>query len=153
MPDHTSPSRRTARAAAASVVAVSLTCLILAGGCQSTSSCCRSAAEHSPTATARINHLVFFDLHDGTDEAAFIKDCRVLLTEIPGVTGFFCGRHFETGRDIVVSDYDVALYVGLDSAEAYSGYLSHPNHLALLERWGASLASYSVYDVEDTAAE
>jgi hypothetical protein len=102
---------------------------------------------------ARINHVVFFDLKDPADADRLIEDCRRLLGGIPGVTGLFCGRHFESGRESVLSDYDVGLYVGLDSPDAYAAYLTHPDHLSLVEAWGPRFESYRVYDIEDRRAE
>ena len=106
-------------------------------------------AAASITPARHISHVVFFDLLDGTDEEAFIRECRSLLGPIPGVTSLSVGRHLETGRDIVMRDYDVGVAIGLESADAYSSYLTHPKHLALIERWGPNIASYRVYDIEE----
>lgn len=125
--------------------------VLTVAGCRSANDSARATA--APLIPAgRVNHVVLFDLRSGTDERAFIEDCRSLLAPIPGVTSLFCGTHFETGRDRVVSNYDVAVYVGLDSPESYRGYLVHPNHLALVDRWKSAFESYSVYDIEDTSS-
>ncbi|MFG0259120.1 MAG: Dabb family protein, partial [Phycisphaerales bacterium JB041] len=71
-----------------------------------------------------------------------------LLGPIPGVTSLTCGRHLETGRSIVLSDYDVGVSVGLASEAAYQDYLAHPKHLELLDRWGSTIASYRIFDIQ-----
>lgn len=124
----------------------------LAAGCHSDRT---TRADDRPTTLAppaRINHVVLFDLREGTDEDTFLADCRDRLSRIPGVTSVFCGRHFDTGRDKVVDTYDIGLYVGLESADAYAAYLTHPDHLGLVNRWKSSFNSYWVYDIEDTLA-
>lgn len=122
-------------------------------GCGATCPTRAEATAAGPlTPAGHITHVVLFDLVEGTDADSFIQDCRDLLAPIPGVTSLSCGRHFDTGRDIVLGDYDVGVSVGLASASAYQDYLTHPNHLALLERWGPTIASYRIYDIQDTPA-
>lgn len=111
-----------------------------------------SSAAGPLTPAGHVSHVVLFNLMEGADADAFIRDCRALLSPIPGVTSLSCGRHLDTGRDIVRGDYDVGVSVGLASADAYQDYLTHPGHLALLERWGPTISSYVIYDIQDTPA-
>lgn len=127
---------------------------LAASGCAFGSGSGHAGHAHAGAAAtpARINHLVFFSLKDPADAPGLIDDCRERLATIPGVTSLFCGEHFEAGRDNVLADYDVGLYVGLASPEAYSAYLTHPNHLALVAEWGPRFESYRVCDIEDRTA-
>ena len=111
-----------------------------------------SSAAGPLTPAGHITHVVLFELVEDMDADLLIRDCRELLAPIPGVTSLSCGRHFDTGRDIVLGDYDVGVSVGLASAAAYQDYLTHPNHLALLDRWGSTISSYRIYDIQDTPA-
>lgn len=123
-------------------------------GCSATSSTQNASAAAGPISPpGHISHVVLFTLVEGTDEGAFIDDCRDLLGPIPGVTTLSCGRHLDTGREDVQGDYDVGVSVGLASAAAYRDYLTHPKHLELLDRWGPTIDSYRIYDIQDTPAE
>ncbi|MEM7227490.1 MAG: Dabb family protein [Planctomycetota bacterium] len=98
---------------------------------------------------ARINHPVFVKLIDAADRDAFIRDCDRLLPSIPGVVSYYCGVHFDAGRDSVIKDYDVGLYVGFETAEAYAMYVDHPQHVELVTSWRSRLEWLKVYDVID----
>jgi hypothetical protein len=124
----------------------------LLAGCASDGPARSGDAAAALRPAAHINHVVFLDLRDPDDAQELIDDSRRWLGAIPGVRSIFVGRHFDVGRDAVRSDYDVGLYIGLQSPEAYEVYLDHPNHRALLEKWGDRLARYWVYDVEDAEA-
>ena len=109
-----------------------------------------SRAESAPAPrTALINHVVFFKLNDPAKANALVTDCDKLLAGIPSVTSYFCGTHLETGRESVDDNYDVGLYVGFDSKEGYSAYLTHPDHLALVEKWLPDFEWIQVRDVSD----
>lgn len=99
--------------------------------------------------TALINHVVFFDLKDPADAPALIRDCDRRLATIPGVSSYFCGRHVDTGRATVDSDYDVGFYVGFESREDYAAYVEHPAHVALVNEWRPRFESIVVRDVLD----
>ena len=111
----------------------------------------RSAQTTATTAPrpAPINHVVFFKLTDASKADALVADCDRLLSGIPTVTSYFCGKHLDTGRDSVDDAYDVGLYVGFGSKEGYSTYLTHPDHLALVAKWGPDFAEVQVRDVYD----
>ena len=103
-----------------------------------------------PTRPGLINHVVFFQLNDPADATELIADCDRELATIPGVTGYYCGTHLDTGRgDRVDGDYDVGFFVSFDSEEAYSRYVAHPQHVWLVEKWGPEFESLRIYDVLD----
>lgn len=99
-------------------------------------------------APGRINHVVFFELEDPADADTLIAE-SLKLGEIPGVTACYAGRRLDTGRDTVRQDYDVGFFVAFDSEEAYASYVAHPDHVALVEKWGPRLRALRVYDVLD----
>ena len=110
------------------------------------------AAPSPPRRPAPILHLVWFQLHDPADAEGLLADCEDLLEPIPSVVCYAAGRHLDIGRDNVDADYDLALLVGFDDVDGYQAYLTHPDHLLLIERWGERIESYRVQDVLDQPA-
>ena len=99
---------------------------------------------------APILHLVFFKLNNAGLTHDLIADCDRYLAGIPSVTVYHRGVHLDTGRgDRVDGDYDVCLTIGFDSEEGYAAYVDHPDHVALVEKWGASLTWVRVHDAYD----
>ena len=98
---------------------------------------------------ARINHVVFMTLKDPAQADALVKACDAELAPIPGVTSYFAGTHLDTGRATVDADYDVGLYLGFNTEEAYSGYVEHPAHVAFVEAWKPKLELLLVRDILD----
>ena len=98
---------------------------------------------------ALISHVVFFKLQDPSGAPALIDACDDMLSGIPGVVSYAAGRHIDTGRPTVDGDYDVGLYIGFDSEDAYAGYVDHPQHVALVNEWKPRLAWLRVYDIHD----
>ncbi len=78
-----------------------------------------------------------------------IRDCDEWIATIPGIVSYYCGTPFDSGRDGVDDAYDVGLYVGFASPEAYASYVEHPNHVRLVEKWRPRLRSLLVRDVID----
>jgi len=103
----------------------------------------------APPRPARIGHVVFFDLVDPADRGALIADCDAKLAKIPGVVSYAAGRHLDVGRETVIDDYDVGLYIGFETEADYARYVSHPLHVELVEAWRPRLASLRVYDILD----
>ncbi|MEE8130648.1 MAG: Dabb family protein [Vicinamibacterales bacterium] len=128
------PTRRSA-------VPCLLLVVILMYGCAATSA--------NPPRPARINHVVFFKLKNPEDAVKLIHDCDTKLATIPGVIAYFAGPHLETGRASVDADYDVGFYVGFMREDAYRGYVEHPAHIAVVEKWKPRLESLLVRDVLD----
>ncbi len=110
----------------------------LVGGCAS-----------GPVRPARISHVVFLKLVDPAETDALIADCDRLLPRIPGVVSYCAGKHVETGRSTVDSDYDVGLYVGFRTESDYAVYVDHPLHIELVTTWRPRLEWLRVYDVLD----
>ena len=102
-----------------------------------------------PFRPAVINHLVFFSLLDPEERYELIEDCDSGLSAIGGIVSYWCGEHGEFGRSKVDGDYDVGLYVGFDSNDAYNQYLNHPNHLSLVEKWKNRWGWIRIHDVVD----
>ncbi len=121
------------RASAGALFSLALAAVVLAG----------CAAKSSPTA---IHHLLFIELKDHGESTSLKDDCDKLLKPIPGVIGYSCGRHVDTGRAAVDSNYDLALEVVFADRSAYQAYLVHANHTALVERWKSRFASMRRFD-------
>lgn len=127
---------------------------VAAGGCAggggATDDPPRRAANppHLAPAPGLINHVVFFELQDPADAEALIEESLKLGT-IPGVAACYAGRHIDTGRSTVLTDYDVGFFVAFDSEAAYAAYVSHPDHVALVEKWRPKLRALRVYDILD----
>ena len=98
---------------------------------------------------AVISHVVFVELRDRADIPELIADCDATLAHIPGVVRYAAGPPIDTGRDTVLEDYHVGLYIGFDSEEAYAGYVTHPDHTDFVARWQPRLTALRVYDFQD----
>ncbi|RMH12182.1 MAG: Dabb family protein [Planctomycetota bacterium] len=120
-------------------LALILLCAVAGGGCQAT----------RPARPSLISHVVFFELADPRDSTELISDCDALLTDIDSVETYACGRHIDTGRATVLTDYDVGLIVGFASKDAYAAYVEHPLHVRLVEKWKPRLEALRVYDIYD----
>ncbi len=109
-----------------------LAILTFAGGCERTDS--RRCAAMRPAA---INHVVFIERHEPDDVDALICDCDcdcdAMLATIPSVHVYSCGRHLDTGRDTIRSDYDACL--GFQSESDLNAYVAHPQHIELVNKW------------------
>jgi len=99
--------------------------------------------------TARINHVVFFELNDPDDAGELIRDCNSMLATSPGIVSSYAGTHLDTVREGVQSDYHVGFYVGFMSEADYQTYLDHPAHLEIVKKWRPRLRRLQVYDVVD----
>jgi hypothetical protein len=128
----------------ARLIAGFVTLTMVSAGCAAD----RSARE-APARPGLINHVVFFKLKNAAQAAELVRDCDEDLAAIPGITSYFCGRHIDTGRPTVDQAYDVGFFVAFDSEEAYSGYVQHPAHVALVEKWRPRWEWILVRDVLD----
>ena len=132
-----------------------LAAVIMLSGCASTN----SDTSATPSAgvmkmpaprPAPINHVVFAKLKDPAQREALIIDCDTMLAVIPGTASYYCGTPLDTGRGASVDgNYDVGLYLGFHTVEALNGYVVHPNHVALVEKWRPQLEWLRVHDVID----
>ncbi|MFG0275703.1 MAG: Dabb family protein [Phycisphaerales bacterium] len=130
-----------------SLPAIALTLgLVGAHGCAAPAA---RTAEVRPQRPAFISHVVFVELRDPADRAALLDDSESMLASIPGVASFAAGEHLDTGRSNIIADYDIGLYIGFDSEEAYATYVTHPSHVAYLDKWGQRVASLRIFDIGD----
>jgi hypothetical protein len=105
--------------------------------------------ETQDTEKAPIYHIVLVDLIDTATEAeieALIADGEAAIASIPGVLAVDIGLKLRDDRDVHIRDYDLAVYVQLDSAAALDAYGPHPNHQAFLERQRHLWSSIRVID-------
>ncbi len=94
-------------------------------------------------------HHVYFWLKPGTSAAereALARDCRTLLSEIPGVRHLWAGEPAMTPREVVDNSYDVGLCVILDDAKAHDVYQDHPRHKEFIARHKDHWGRVQVYD-------
>ena len=108
------------------------------------------AKTHAPS-PAPVNHIVFLKLHDFSLVEQLIDESNEQLRSIPSVISYFAGKHIDIGRDSVLHDYDVALYLGFDSAQGLRQYVEHPQHIEFVNAWRPKLAWLRVYDVGNEA--
>lgn len=108
-----------------------------------------SAPLHEPP----IYHIVLVDLIDTATEAeieALIADGEASIASIPGVLAVDIGLKLRDDRDVHIRDYDLGVYVKLDST-ALDAYGAHPNHQAFIERQRHLWSSIRVIDFSGSA--
>ncbi len=110
---------------------------------------CSQKTDSLPIRPAKINHVVFCDLKNPEDTKAFMEDCDTYLATIDGVVSYWCGVHGDYGRSTVDGAYDVGLYVGFNSDEAYENYIVDPKHVYLVDKWKPHFDSLRIFDVID----
>lgn len=109
----------------------------------------RSGELSSAPRPALVNHVVFISLNDPADAPALIADCDARLATVPFASSYYAGQHVDTGRDTVINDYDVGIFIGFDSLEDYAAYVEHPQHVALVSDWRPKIKALIVRDVLD----
>ena len=124
----------------ARMIPLALVAAVAIGGC---------AAPQRAARPAYISHIVFASLIEPLDRAELIADSEARLATIPSVVSFAAGEHIDTGRDTVLADYDVGIYLGFASVEGLAEYVAHPRHIAFVRDWGPRVRSLRVYDVAD----
>lgn len=98
---------------------------------------------------ALIGHIVFITLSDPAQIDALRYDADYMLGNIPAVSTYASGSHLDTGRPTVLSDYDLAIYLGFESRDALNDYVVHHQHVAFVEKWKPMIESLRVYDMRD----
>ena len=96
---------------------------------------------------APIQHVVLAQLKDPAETSALLADSDKSLAHIPGVASYTSGTHLDIGRSGIDSNCSAALVIGFDSVEDYRGYLDHPAHIALVERWKPKTEWLRIYDI------
>ncbi|MEX0876947.1 MAG: Dabb family protein [Phycisphaerales bacterium] len=118
-----------------------IACTVLLTGCACTS--------RMPPRTALIGHIVFVELVEDSDYDEILADSDSMLATIPSVSTYAAGRHIDTGRTTVRDDYDLAIYLGFESAEDLAAYVDHEQHNEYVQKWGPKLKALRVYDMHD----
>ena len=111
-------------------------------------SACVSTTRRAPR-TALIGHIVFIDLKQNSDYDALLRDSNEMLATIPSVRTYAAGRHIDTGRDTIINDYDLAIYLGFESIEDLNAYVIHDQHIAYVTKWKPRFESLRIYDMHD----
>jgi hypothetical protein len=85
--------------------------------------------------TGSVEHIVVVWLKTPGDRAAQDKVIAAsqVLKSIPGVTSLKAGTMIPSERPTVDSSFDIALSVTFTDAKAMQHYLTHPNHIQLVE--------------------
>lgn len=112
---------------------------------------CVPATQRVAPRTAAIGHIVFVDLKDETDRAELIADSDAMLATIPSVATYAAGEHLDTGRETVLGDYSVGIYLGFETEQDLADYVAHPQHVEYVTKWKPRLESLRVYDIYDPA--
>ncbi len=107
------------------------------------------AATHKPSRPALINHIVLFMLENADTADELIADCDAQLAPLPGIASYFAGKHFDIGRNVAETDYDVCFFAGFMSQPDYEADLDHPTHLKLVTKWRPRLQWMRIYDTID----
>ncbi len=118
-----------------------LTTLVLLTGCAST--------QYRAPRPALIGHIVFVDLKQNSDYDAILRDSNEMLGTIPSVATFAAGRHIDTGRDTIINDYDLAIYLGFESVDDLNAYVTHDQHIAYVTKWKPRMNALRIYDMYD----
>ncbi|MFG0245125.1 MAG: Dabb family protein [Phycisphaerales bacterium JB052] len=117
-----------------------IACLILAA--------CTPTQSRAPR-PALIGHIVFVELQNPDDYPQLLADSDAMLGTIPSVSTFAAGRHIDTGRDTIINDYDLAIYLGFQSVEDLNAYVAHEQHIAYVNKWKPRLTALRIYDLHD----
>ncbi|MEQ9207814.1 MAG: Dabb family protein [Phycisphaerales bacterium] len=98
---------------------------------------------------AMIGHIVFIQLQSPSDFHALLHDADWMLGTIPSVESYAAGKHLDTGRSTVSSDYDLAVYLGFKSEADLRAYVIDDQHVDFVNKWKPRLKSLTVYDMLD----
>ena len=96
-----------------------------------------------------LHHIVLFELADSTSEAetqTIIDDGIELLSQIPGVLKVDLGLKARENRDVHIKNYQLALYVQLESEAALDVYSPHEHHQEFLVRHKTKWTKVQVVD-------
>lgn len=101
-----------------------------------------------------VDHIVLFRLQPEakhSDVQSLIEALRRLAAEVPGVLSYRIQHdaHLREGND------DLGLVARFQDAEAFSNYLAHPRHLAILAELAPGIIAdkHSVQLLADSTAE
>ena len=103
----------------------------------------------SSTPTQPLSHSVYFELKDGSPEAAasLISAAEKYLDGHDGCLFFGAGeREAKYQRDVNDQTFQVGLTLIFESVEAHDAYQAHPRHLAFIEEQSSNWARVRVFD-------
>lgn len=118
-------------------------------GCSSGGSTSRYSGPPVARAPAMIGHIVLIQLDNPADFHDLLHDADWMLGTIPTVDSYAAGKHLDTGRSTVSSDYDMAIYLGFKSERDLAIYVAHQQHVEFVNKWKPKLRSLRVYDMLD----
>lgn len=96
--------------------------------------------------TGMISHLVFFNLHDSANPAAFMNELRSLAA-IDAIEGMNFGAFKDLNDPRAMSQYELVMEIICKNEKAYQSYQAHDLHQALKSKVGQYLAAPpAVYD-------
>lgn len=122
------------------LTAIAAAVAMLAGGC---------ATPSAPSRPALISHVVLIKLKNPAEAPELIADSDAKLAKIPGVVSYVSGPPLDTGRSNVDGQYDVGLYIGFDSTDAYKRYVDDPRHVEAITKWKPRWESIRIFDIVD----
>lgn len=123
--------------------------IVLVTGVTLCMAACAPVLQRVAPRTATIGHIVFVDLKDEGDRAELIADSDAMLATIPSVASYAAGEHLDTGREMVLCDYSVGIYLGFETEQDLADYVAHPQHIEYVTKWKPRLESLRVHDVYD----
>lgn len=95
-----------------------------------------------------VRHQVIFCLKAGAASSgaeAFLRDGRILLSAIPGVTNFSVYRQVSPKND-----YDFGFSMDFADQAAYEAYNVHPSHVAFVtDRWVPEVSRFLEIDFKE----
>lgn len=122
-----------------------LAALLLAGGCEMIS----LGQGKKLTPGPKYGHMVFFTLHDNSvyEKQKLVRDCYAYLRNSPGVVYFSAGERAPSAdRPVNDTNFDVALHVVFENAEAHDQYELSKKHLEFINRNESNWKQVRVFD-------
>ena len=101
------------------------------------------------TGGPRFGHMVFFTLHDNSIYAKqqLVRDCYAYLRSHKGVDFFSAGERAPMAdRQVNDKDFDVALHIIFESAEAHDEYQVSKKHQKFIDRNQENWKEVRVFD-------
>lgn len=120
-----------------------LVLLLLAGGCQ------MIGQDKKLTRPDQVGHMVYFTLHDNSiyEKQKLIRDAYAYLRNQPGVVYFSAGERAAAAENAVNdTQFDVALHMIFENAQAYDAYQPSKKHLEFIERNERNWKQVRVFD-------
>lgn len=120
-----------------------LALLLSAGGCRI------MGQDKKLTRPDQVGHMVFFTLHDNSiyEKQKLVRDAYAYLRNQPGVVYFSAGERVLTAEtEVNDTEFDVALHMIFENADAYDAYQPSKKHLEFIERNERNWKRVRVFD-------